>query len=227
MIISVIITLLAQGKVKSAYSRYSNIASIRGITGAEAARKILEINGMANMPIYEVDGNLTDNYNPSSRTMNLSQEVYRGRSLASLAIAAHEAGHAIQHHNNYLLLLMRNVMAKPVGFVSNFSWIMILVGMFLMYRIPEAGSGYSIGLMIFDVGIIFFCGAVLFHMVTLPVEIDASSRALKILTEEGLIEDSERKGVKALLGAAALTYVAALATSVLQLIRLFLIRGNR
>ena len=216
-----ILTLVAQSKVKSAYRRYLRVPVRNGMTGAQAARRILDLNGLTDVPVGQVGGELSDHYDPAKRRVSLSQDVYGGATVASVAIAAHECGHAIQHQTGYSLLVIRNAIAGPVSFVSMASWPLLIIGILLI----QAGR-LSTGNLIFDIGVIAFAAVVLFHLVTLPVELNASSRALKIIEEEGIVAAEERAGAKKVLSAAALTYVAALAMAVAQLLRLLLLRGR-
>ena len=216
-----ILTLVAQSKVKSAYRRYLRVPVRNGMTGAQAARRILDLNGLTDVPVGQVGGELSDHYDPSKRSVSLSQDVYGGATVASVAIASHECGHAIQHQTGYSLLVIRNAIAGPVSFVSMASWPLLIIGILLI----QAGR-LSTGNLIFDIGVIAFAAVVLFHLVTLPVELNASSRALKIIEEEGIVAAEERAGAKKVLSAAALTYVAALAMAVAQLLRLLLLRGR-
>lgn len=216
-----ILTLVAQSKVKSAYRRYLRVPVRNGMTGAQAARRIMDLNGLTDVPVGQVGGELSDHYDPAKRSVSLSQDVYGGATVASVAIAAHECGHAIQHQTGYSLLVIRNAIAGPVSFVSMASWPLLIIGILLI----QAGR-LSTGNLIFDIGVIAFAAVVLFHLVTLPVELNASSRALKIIEEEGIVAAEERAGAKKVLSAAALTYVAALAMAVAQLLRLLLLRGR-
>ncbi|MDO4517681.1 MAG: zinc metallopeptidase [Bacillota bacterium] len=221
LIPAVIFTLFAQGKVKSAYNKYSRIRVSSGITGAKAARMILDRNGMSHVPIQVIAGELTDNYDPRNDVMRLSQRIYNDCSIASVAVAAHESGHAMQDGTNFGFLRFRIAMVPAVNFVSGASWPIIIIGIALI------AMGQVLGNLVFDIGIIMFAVVVLFHTVTLPVELDASKRALKQLVELNIVNEVEVKGAKKVLSAAAMTYVAALASSVISLIRLLLIRGSR
>ncbi len=221
LIPAVIFTLFAQGKVKSAYNKYSRIRVSSGITGAKAARMILDRNGMSHVPIQVIAGELTDNYDPKNDVMRLSQRIYNDCSIASVAVAAHESGHAMQDGTNFGFLRFRIAMVPAVNFVSGASWPIIIIGIALI------AMGQVLGNLVFDIGIIMFAVVVLFHTVTLPVELDASKRALKQLVELNIVNEVEVKGAKKVLSAAAMTYVAALASSVISLIRLLLIRGSR
>ena len=218
---AVLLTFFAQGKVKSAFSRYSQVPSTCALTGEQVARRILDSNGLMDVPVGHVSGSLTDHYDPRKRDINLSDDVYASRSVAAMAIAAHECGHALQHSHGYALLVIRNTIAGPVSFVSMASWPLLIIGILLI----QAGR-FQTGNMLFDIGVIAFAAVVVFHLVTLPVELNASSRALKQLQQEGIVDGGELAGARKVLSAAALTYVAALAMAVAQLLRLLLIRGR-
>ncbi len=220
LIPAIIFTVYAQSKVKRAYKKYSRIPTERGITGQETARMILDRNGMGHVPIELTPGELTDNYDPKNDVMHLSDGICNGTSIASVAVAAHESGHAIQDGKNYGFLKFRIAMVPVVNFVSGASWPLIIIGIILI------GMGKMVGNIVFDIGIIMFALVVLFHTVTLPVEFNASKRALNQLVELNIVDDVEIKGAKRVLSAAAMTYVAALAVSVLNLLRLILIRGS-
>lgn len=215
---AVVFAGFAQGKVRSAYRTYSKIGTERGITGVQTARKILDAHGLFDVPIEHVSGELTDHYDPIKKTLRLSEGIYEDNSIASVAIAAHECGHALQHQSGYTLLVIRNLIARPVSLISMASWPLLIIGIFM----AEAGK-YSTGHLLMDIGIIAFCGAVLFHLVTLPVEINASKRGLRELQIEGVIVEEEVHGSKKMLTAAALTYVAALMTSLAQLLRMLIL----
>ena len=221
LIPAIIFTLYAQGKVKSAYSRYLRIPGKKGITGYQAARMILDNNGMRHVPIELTAGTLSDHYDPKNDVMRLSNDVYNGTSIASVSIAAHESGHALQDGSSYGFLKFRSAIAPAVSLVSMASWPLILIGLVII------GTGnLTTGNMIFNLGILFFCAVVLFHTVTLPVELNASRRAVRQLVDLGIIDASEKRGAKKVLSAAAMTYVAALATAIANLIRILLIRGR-
>ena len=213
LIPAMIFALYAQGKVKSAYNRYAQINNRRGITGHQAARTILDANGLRHVPVE-----MTDQKND---VMRLSSEVYNGTSIASVSIAAHESGHAIQDGTSYAFLRFRSAIAPVVSLVSVASWPLILIGLAIIW----AGN-QTTGNMIFDLGILFFAAVVLFHTVTLPVELNASKRAIRQLVDLRIIEPAETAGAKKVLSAAAMTYVAALATAVANLIRILMIRGR-
>ncbi|MFS0863382.1 zinc metallopeptidase [Fredinandcohnia sp. 179-A 10B2 NHS] len=206
----IIIPIYAQIKVKSAYKKYSQIPSSSGMTGADVARRILDQNGLYDVRVEETPGVLSDHYDPRSKTVRLSTNNYYGNSVAGAAVAAHEVGHAIQDQQNYAFLRFRHALVPVANIGSNFSWILIIAGM--IFTIPS--------LMLY--GIIFMAAAVLFQLVTLPVEFNASSRAMNEIVSAGVIRNDEERETKKVLNAAALTYVAAAAVAVLELLRLIL-----
>lgn len=216
LIPSILLTLYAQHKVRSAYERYLRVPTRNGYTGAQTARAILDKNGLRNVEVQLVPGTLTDHYNPGTRILRLSNEVYYGTTVASNAIAAHEVGHAIQHAHHYFPLDFRNKIVPVVNIASNLAWFFIIGGLFI-----SSLNG------LLTIGILMFCMAVLFQIITLPVEFDASRRALVELKQEQILSESEIRGGKAVLDAAALTYVAAAASAVSQLLRLMYIQNNR
>lgn len=220
LIPAIIFTIYAQSKVKSAYAKYSRVPTRKGITGQQTARLILDNNNMGHVPIEVIPGQLTDNYDPTKDVMHLSNGICNGNSIASVAVAAHESGHAIQDGTNYGFLKFRIAMVPVVNLVSGASWPLLIIGLIMV------GAGQAFGNVIFDIGVLMFVVVVLFHTITLPVEFNASSRALKQLVALDIVDESEVKGCKRVLSAAAMTYVAALATSILNLIRLLLIRGS-
>jgi Zn-dependent membrane protease YugP len=214
IIITLGLSLLAQWKVHSTYTRYAKVAAARGLPAEEVAKQILSHYGV-NIPIQAVAGNLTDHYDPRRRTLNLSSGVYGSRSIAAYGIAAHEAGHAIQHAKAYSPLLFRNWFYPAAALGSNLGPWFFIIGLF-------------VGLtQLVDLGIIFFAAAVVFSIVTLPVEFDASRRAIAALRSEAYLSTTELHGAKNVLDAAALTYVAATLMAVLQFARLLFIRNNR
>lgn len=217
VIIGVILSLLASLKVKSTFSKYSKVRSMSGMTGAQAAEKILNSQGIYDVNIQRVSGNLTDHYNPSNKTLNLSESVYSNTSVAAIGVAAHECGHAIQHANGYAPLTFRSALVPVANFGSSISWILIVIGLFINSRSSMT---------LIYTGIICFSLAVLFQIVTLPVEFNASSRAVKLLGQIGILGDTELSQTKKVLSAAALTYVAAAAASILQLLRLIALFGG-
>jgi hypothetical protein len=224
LIPGVILSLWAQYKVKSTYEKYSKIATQSGLTGAQVAQMIMqnaEVSSAGDRgtgyatgiscPINQVPGQLTDHYDPRNRTLNLSEGVYHGQSIAALGVAAHEVGHAIQHANAYSALMWRNAIYPMTSISSTLSWPLLLGGLF-----------FSITPLL-HIGIALFSLAVLFTVITLPVEFDASKRAIRALSSGGYLTDDEIVGARKVLTAASLTYVAAAAMAVLQLLRLILI----
>ena len=216
ILISVVIAMVAQYKVKSTYSKYSRVRSDLGLTGARAAQKILNMNGIYDVSIQHIAGDLTDNYNPRNKVLSLSDAVYNSTSIAAIGVAAHECGHAIQHDVGYAPLLIRNTIAPVVNIASSLSWIFIAAGLF-----------FGMSPTLIDVGIIMFSLAVLFELITLPVEFNASGRALTLLSDSGMLYPDETAGAKKVLSAAAMTYVASALTAVLQLLRLIMLFGRR
>ena len=212
---AILLAVWAQNKVKSTFEQYSRVRSRRGITGREAARAILTSYGLGSMPIKPIAGQLTDHYDPQSRSLSLSEPVYDSTSIAAIGVAAHEVGHAVQHATGYKPLALRNSIVPVVNLTNMASWPLFLMGLIV---------GNS---RLMNIGILLFVGVVLFHLVTLPVELDASRRALKVLSSNGMMDGEEVTGARKVLGAAAMTYVAALVQSVLQLVRLLLLRNSR
>ncbi len=220
LIPAIVFTMIAQAKVNAAYSRYARVANQRRMTGAQAARLILDKNGMNDVPIEVVGGRLSDHYDPRNRVMRLSEEVYSQPSVASVCIAAHEAGHAIQHSTNYSPLTLRNGIVPIVNLCSGASWPLLIIGLI-------AGTG-TMGSFLFNLGVLFFTTTILFQLITLPVEFNASRRAMQQLEALGILErGEEERGAKKVLSAAALTYVAALAMAVSNLIRILAMRNRR
>ncbi len=215
IVIGAIICLVASARVRSTYNRYSRISSMSGLTGAEAAARILQNAGITDVRIGRVAGNLSDHYDPRSKTLNLSAGVYGSTSVAALGVAAHECGHAIQHHNGYFPLRFRGALVPVANFGSTLAWPLIIIGIFIQ------------GQFLVEIGIIFFSLAVLFQLVTLPVEFNASRRAMGKLETLGILGDRELRLTGKVLRAAALTYVASAAASILQLLRLVLLFGGR
>jgi uncharacterized protein len=215
LIPAILVSMWAQSKISSAFDKYSRIQSMRGYTGAEVARMLLDSDGLYNVPVELVHGKLSDHYDPVKRVMRLSSEVYHGTSVASIGVAAHETGHAIQHKDLYAPLTVRNSIVPIANFGSNASWILFFLGLVLGFR----------GLV--SLGIILFSGVVIFQLITLPVEFDASKRALRILTDRNILYESEIGGAKQVLNAAAMTYVAAALMAVSQLLRLIAISNRR
>ena len=218
VLIGALLSLWASAKVKSTYSRYAKVYSRSGLTGAEAAQQILRNAGIYGVRVEHISGNLTDHYDPSTKTVNLSDPVYNSYSVAALGVAAHECGHAIQHAKNYAPLSLRSALVPVANFGSMLAWPLILIGLFI--------NGRSSTLII-DLGIVLFSAAVLFQLVTLPVEFDASRRALVMLRTENILSDDELKNTRKVLKSAAFTYVASAAAAILQLLRIILLVGGR
>ena len=222
LIPAIIFTVYAQRKVQSTYAAYSRVATRKGITGGQTARMILNSNGMGHVPIEIVPGNLTDNYDPTKDVMHLSEGTHNSSSVAAVAVAAHESGHAMQDGSNYAFLKLRIAMVPAVNVVSAISMPVIMIGIILVC------AGQAMGGSLFNIGVIMFAVVVLFHTVTLPVEFDASKRALQQLVALDIVDESEVRGARKVLSAAAMTYVAALLVSIMSLLRLILrARGNR
>ncbi len=216
LIPGILLTMFAQQQVKSNFSRYLKVPTRNGYTGMEVARSLLDRNDLAHVKIEGAKGELGDHYDPGSETLRLSREVAQGSSIASVSVAAHEVGHAIQHGLGYKPLSFRNLILPAAKFGSSAAWIFLIVGLL----IPSMGELMTLGIYLFAV-------AVLFQVITLPVEFNASSRAMNLLQAEGYLVVEEEKGAKAVLNAAALTYVAAMATAVLQLLRMVMIARRR
>jgi len=214
MIPAIILTLYAQMKVKTTFEKYLRVQSKRGYTGAQVAEYMLHSNGIDNVRIEMVQGHLSDHYDPRSKVLRLSRDVYAGTSIASVSVAAHEVGHAIQHAHGYAPLQIRSMLVPVANLGSSLAWIFIM-------------AGFIISPAFLDIGILLFLGAVLFQIVTLPVEFNASSRALAGLESGSIVYPDEMRYSKRVLNAAALTYVAAAAAAVMQLIRLLVLRNQR
>ena len=213
VLIGIGLTMLASLKLKSTFSKFSRIRSVSGYTGQEVARMILNANGIYDVNVNPVSGSLTDHYDPASKTVNLSEDIY---GIAAISVAAHECGHAIQHNVGFIPLSFRSLLVPAANFGATLSWPLVLIGLML----GNAGS------FLIQIGIILFMCAVLFQIVTLPVEFDASRRAIIELEKNSILPEQERKGAKDVLFAAALTYVAATAASMLQLLRLIILRDR-
>ena len=212
---AILLTLFAQWWVKSTYKQYSKVNNRKRYTGADVARELLERSGIYDVSVELIGGNLTDHYDPRSKVLRLSQGVYQSTSVAALGIAAHETGHAIQDNEDYAFLRLRSAIVPITNIGSNLSMPMIVIGMLIS---GSAGSSLGYGLM--QMGVILFSLAVVFTLVTLPVEFNASSRAVALLSDYGFLEDDELYGAKKVLKAAALTYVAAAATAIANLLRM-------
>ncbi len=218
VLIGVVICMAASGRVNSVFSRYSRVRSHSGMTGKEAAERILRRNGIYDVQVIHIPGNLTDHYNPGKKTLGLSDTVYNSSSVAAIGVAAHECGHAVQHAAGYAPLSIRGALVPVANFGSALSWPLILIGLLMNSQM----SGLLINL-----GILLFSAAVLFQIVTLPVEFNASNRAVRVLESSGMLYPEEVGDVKKVLRAAALTYVAGAASMILQFLRLIIIGGRR
>lgn len=211
---AIIFAFFAQAKVQRTYAKYSKRISTRNITGAEAARTILDINGLSDISIEKIEGNLTDNYDPRKKVIHLSSGVYDSASVAAIGIAAHETGHAVQHSKRYFPLQIRNAIIPVTQIGSTLAFPLILIGVIMNFR-P-----------LIYAAIVFFALAALFQLITLPVEYNASNRAVETLDKMNILNDEELHSTKKVLNAAAWTYVAALAVSLASLLRLLLLFGG-
>ena len=217
LVIGTVLSLMASAGVNSTFSKYSRVRSTTGMTGGEAARRLLQSQGIYDVSVRAVSGNLTDHYDPRTKTVNLSDSVFGSPSVAAIGVAAHECGHAIQDNLGYVPLRMRAAFVPVANFGSKLSWPLILLVLLL------GGNN-----MLTQIGIWMFLAVVLFQLITLPVEFNASSRAVRLVDQLGILSGQEVSQTKSVLGAAAMTYVAAAAASVLQLLRLvILFGGNR
>lgn len=213
IILAFLISALVSAKMNATFSKYSKVRSYCGMTGAQAAQRILSSAGIYDVRIEHVSGKLTDHYDPSKKVLRLSDAVYGNTSIAAIGVAAHECGHAVQHARNYVPLSVRSAIVPVANFGSQLSWPLFLAGLIFSFR-P-----------LLMIGILLFCAALLFQIVTLPVEFNASARALRMLDETGIMGRQEIRGTKKVLRAAAMTYVAAVIGSLLQLLRLLILSG--
>lgn len=218
VVIGALICMIASARVKGTFNKYSQLRSMSGMNGAQVAQRVLQAAGIYDVQVRHVSGSLTDHYDPRTKTVNLSDPVYNATSVAALGVAAHECGHAIQHAKSYAPLSIRSALVPIANFGSMLAWPVILIGLFFNTR--------SSGLII-DIGILLFSAAVLFQLVTLPVEFDASRRALVMLRTQGILADDELRYTRRVLKSAALTYVASAAAAILQLLRIILITNGR
>lgn len=216
VMIGIVITLIASANVNTTFARYKKVGSKRGITGAQAAAQILANAGLSHVRIERISGSLTDHYDPRTKVLRLSDDVYASTSVASIGVAAHECGHAIQDQQSYAPLRIRNAIVPVANIGTNLSWPIIILGVIL-----------SMNQTLIQLGIVLFSLGVAFQLVTLPVEFNASNRALRILADTGMLYEDELPKTRKVLKAAALTYVAAAAASILQLLRLVLLFGRR
>lgn len=218
VLLAFIFSMVAQMKVSGTFKKYAKIRNRRGLTGAQVAEQMMHNAGIYDVSVQRVAGNLTDHYDPRTKTLRLSSGVYDGRSVAALGIAAHETGHAIQHDTGYVFLVLRSTLVPLSNLGSTLAWPLILIGLLF---------GGSSSNMFITLGILFYALAVLFTVVTLPVEFNASSRALHMLEDQYFLDADEIGGARKVLSAAAMTYVAAAAVAILQLLRLIAIFGGR
>lgn len=218
VLVGVVICMMASAKMNSTFSRYSRVRSHSGITGKEAAERILYNAGIRDVRVEHISGNLTDHYDPRSKVLRLSDATYGSTSVAALGVAAHECGHAIQHATGYVPLSLRSAFVPIANFGSTIAWPLIVIGLIMNSRMSA---------MLLNLGILGFSFAVLFQIITLPVEFNASSRALKILGTSGMLYEDEVRSTRKVLSAAAFTYVAGTASAILQLLRILLLTRNR
>lgn len=216
ILIGALLSMWASARVKSTFARYDRVRNFRGITGAQAAQTILHQAGIYNVSVQRISGSLTDHYDPAAKVLRLSDSVFGATSVVAIGVAAHECGHAIQDQQDYAPLRIRASLVPICNFGSTISWPLILIGVLMGWN-----------QFLIRAGILLFFAVVLFQLVTLPVEFNASSRALKILSSTGLLQGDENEGARKVLSAAALTYVAGAAASILQLLRLLILFGGR
>ena len=214
LIPAMILSMWAQANVNGTFNKYSKVNNRFGYTGAEVARRILDMNGLYSVKIERVNGNLTDHFDPRTNVVRLSEATYDSTSVGAIGVAAHEVGHAVQHATGYTAIKIRNAIVPAVNICNMLSMPILILGLFLSYTLV-------------DLGIILFSATVLFQLITLPVEFNASSRAIKTLEGQNLLTTDETAGAKKVLSAAALTYVAAAFSAIMSLLRIILIFGNR
>ncbi len=217
---AMILALYAQNKVNSTFKKYSRVASRSGMTGAQAARRLMELNGIYDVSIERVSGNLTDHYDPSKKVLRLSDSVYSDTSVAAIGVAAHETGHAIQHARGYAPLTLRTVMVPLANLGSTLSMPLIFLGILFSFSSRMGNSMINLGILLFGLSVVF-------TIITLPVEFNASRRAVACLGDSGILYDDEIGGVKKVLSAAAMTYVASTAVALANFLRLIIIFGGR
>ncbi len=215
IIAGMILCMIASGNVSATYRRYSKVNNVRGMTASEVAERILKGAGIYEVRIERIEGDLTDHYDPKNKVVRLSESVYHSSSVAAIGVAAHECGHVIQHYGGYVPIRVRNAILPVVNFGSKLSWPLILLG--ILFGLTN----------LVDIGIILFSLVLLFQLVTLPVEFNASKRAIRIICDDGILQGDEIIGAKKVLNAAALTYVAGTIATALQVLRLFLLFGRR
>ena len=218
VVIGAVICMIASARVKGTFNKYSQLRSMSGMNGAQVAQRVLQAAGIYDVQVRHVSGSLTDHYDPRTKTVNLSDPVYNATSVAALGVAAHECGHAIQHAKSYAPLSIRSALVPIANFGSMLAWPVILIG--LLFNTRSSG-------LIIDIGILLFSAAVLFQLVTLPVEFDASRRALVMLRTQGILADDELKLKEGVLSSAPFTFLASAAAAILQLLRIILITNGR
>ena len=218
VILGVIICMMASAKMNSTFNKYSRVRNHSGMTGREAAEEILRCAGIYDVRVEHISGNLTDHYDPRSKVLRLSDATYNSTSVAAMGVAAHECGHAVQHETGYVPLKIRGALVPIANFGSTIAWPLIIIGLFFNSRSSA---------LFLNLGILAFSLAVLFQIVTLPVEFNASNRAIRVLGSSGMLYEDEVKATRKVLTAAALTYVAGAASAILQLLRIILLTGNR
>ncbi|MST55836.1 zinc metallopeptidase [Pyramidobacter sp. SM-530-WT-4B] len=212
---AILLAMWAQARVKNAFATYSRVHSRSGLTAREAARRILDSYGLSGVPIRQVPGQLTDHYDPRDRSLSLSEPVYDSTSIAAIGVAAHEVGHAVQHATGYAPLQIRNAVVPLLSLSSSAAMPLFFIGLL------------SASNTLMNIGILLFVGVLAFHLITLPVEFDASNRALKVLATNGMMTQDEVGGARKVLNAAAMTYVSATLMAALQLVRLLALRNSR
>ena len=217
VLVGMVLSMWASARVNGTFKKYSSVRSMTGMTGAEAAKRLLNSQGIYDVTVQHVAGSLTDHYDPRTKTVNLSDAVYASASVAAIGVAAHECGHAMQDNEGYVPLRLRAAIVPVVNFGSMLSWPLILIGLLIG----------GLGSPIVEIGIWMFVLVVLFQLITLPVEFNASARAVRLLDSVGILHGEEVSQTRKVLGAAAMTYVASLAASILQLLRLLILFGGR
>jgi hypothetical protein len=220
---TILLSLWAQFMVKSTFSKYSKVLSSRRITGVDAANLLLKSNSINDVRVEEVRGSLTDHYSPMEKRLRLSEPVYGSTSISAIGVAAHEAGHAIQHATRWSPLVMRSTLVPVANIGSRFGPMLAMIGLFISGDMSSGGIASTL----FLVGILLFSGAVIFYLITLPVEFNASNRALALLRSNNVLTEQELKGAKKVLTAAAMTYVASALTAIMSLLRLILLARSR
>lgn len=223
LIVLFFVALIAQGKVKSTYSKFSEVASARGITAEQAVQIVLQRNGVEGVSIQGIEGNLTDNFDPRTNVISLSEPVLGSTSIAAIGVACHEAGHAVQHAKNYLPIKLRNAIVPACNIGSRLGIPLAIIGIILQTSLNMVDTGF----LLIQIGIIMYSLAAIFQIITLPVELDASRRAISAIKEADILTKDECHGAQKVLKAAAMTYVVAMTTAVVNLLRIIYIFNNR